>query len=143
MNENTAPKKGTNKKGIIIAIVVVVALIAVGLICWKLWSPATQAGAKTLTIEVTHADGSEKDFTLHTDAEFLWDAMTEEELIDGTDSEYGKWVTTVDGEVADEAAGQYWMFTKGGEWVTTSCDTTPVADGEGYEFFIYDANAAA
>jgi hypothetical protein len=142
MNENTAPKKGANKKGIIIAIVVAVVLLAAALLCWKLWSPTAQVGSKTVTVQVVHADGSERDFTLHTDALYLWDAMTEQELIDGTDSDYGKWVTTVDGEVADEAAGLYWMFTKGGEWVNTSCDTTPIAHGEGYEFFLYDANAA-
>ena len=143
MNENAAPRKGANRKGIIIAVVVAVVPIAAALLCWKLWAPSAQAGGKTVAVQVTHADGSEKDFTLHTDAEYLWDAMLEQDLIDGTDSQYGKWVTTVDGETADEADGQYWMFTRGGEWVTTSCDTTPIADGEGYEFFIYDSNAAA
>jgi len=112
-------------------------LVIAALLCWKLFAPGTQAGDKTISVEVTHADDSVKEFTLQTDAEYLWDAMAEEGLIDGTDSEYGKWVTLVDGETADEAAGQYWLFTKGGEWVDTACDATPIADGEHYEFFIY------
>ncbi|MEG1632769.1 MAG: DUF4430 domain-containing protein [Oscillospiraceae bacterium] len=125
-------------KTTIIAVVAVILLAAVALLCWKLFTPAPQVGSKTLTIEVTHGNGEVNNITLSTDAEYLWDAMAEQKnLIEGTDGEYGKWVTTVDGEKADEANGQYWMFTKGGEWVETSCDTTPIADGEGYEFFIY------
>lgn len=118
--------------------VVIVAVLAVGaFLCWKFLMPKPVDGAKTVTVEITHADETKKTVELHTDAQYLWDAMDEEGLIDGTDGEYGKWVTTVDGEVADEANGNYWMFTKGGEWVETSCDTTPIADGESYEFFIY------
>jgi hypothetical protein len=121
----------------IAAVAVLVVLVAAALVCWKLYSPQASAGAKTVSVEVTHGDGSVKNFTLNTDAQFLWDAMDEAGLIGGRDSEYGKWVTLVDGETADEAAGQYWLFTKGGEWVTTSCNKTPIADGEHYEFLIY------
>ena len=121
----------------IVAVALIVVLVLAAFLCWKLFSPEAQTGDKTISVEVTHVDGSVKDFSLNTDAAYLWDAMYEEGLIDGTDSEYGKWVTLVDGETADEASGQYWMFTKGGEWVDTSCDTTPIADGESYEFFIY------
>ncbi len=128
MNKKTKP---------IVAVAIVAVLVIAALFCWKLFSPGTQTGDKTVAVKVTHADGSVKDFTLNTDAEYLWDAMAEDGLIDGTDSEYGKWVTLVDGETADEAAGQYWMFTKGGEWVDTACDSTPITDGESYEFFIY------
>lgn len=128
MNKKTKP---------IVAVAVIAVLVVAALLCWKLFSPEAQAGDKTISVEVTHLDGSVKDFALQTDAAFLWDAMFEEGLIDGTDSEYGKWVTLVDGETADEDAGQYWMFTRSGEWVDTGCDATPIADGEHYEFFIY------
>ncbi len=127
-----------NKKAkSLLAVMLVVVLAAAMFICWKLFLPEAQAGDKTLAVTVTHADGSVRDFTLETDAEYLWDAMYERGLIDGTDGEYGKWVTTVDGRTADENAGQYWLFTRDGDWVETSCDTTPIADGESYEFFIY------
>jgi hypothetical protein len=127
-------KKSTKS---ILAVVLVVLLAIAAFFCWRAFAPGAQAGSKTLSVAVTHADGSEKDFTLRTDADYLWDAMYEQGLIDGTDSEYGKWVTTVDGETADESAGQYWMFTRSGEWVDTACDKTPITDGESYEFFVY------
>lgn len=125
----------TNKKGLWLAVIVVALAIAAFLV-WKFALPTANEGAKTLNIDITHLDGSTVEKELHTDAETLWDAMYEAKLIDGTDSDYGKWVTTVDGEVADEANNQYWLFTKGGEWVDTGCDSTYIADGESYEFFI-------
>lgn len=129
-------KKGT--RNLIIAVVAVLALAAAMLLCWQLLGrQSTSVGDKTITVEVTHEDGTVKELTLTTDAEYLWDAMTENGCIDGTDSEYGKWVTTVDGETADEASGHYWVFTQNGEWVETSCDATPIADGQHYEFYIY------
>lgn len=121
----------------LLSVAAVVIFAAAALLCWKLFSPDTQAGGKTLSVTVTHADGSVRDIKLSTDAAFLWDAMSEEGLIDGTDGEFGKWITAVDGETADENAKQYWMFTKSGEWVDTACDKTPIADGDSYEFFIY------
>ncbi len=124
-------------RNIIIAVLVIALLAAGAFFCWKVFSPGAQAGDKHLEITVTHADGTVKSFDLNTDAEYLWDALYTTRLVDGTDSEYGKWVTTVDGETADEANGQYWTYTKSGEWVMTSIDTTPIADGESYEFSIY------
>ena len=129
--------KKTNRNTLL-AVCALIIVIASMFAIWKQFSPGTSEGDKTIAVTVTHTNGGVKDFEINTDAEFLWDAMAERDLIDGTDSQYGKWITTVDGETADEASGQYWMFTKSGEWVTTSCDTTPIADGEAYEFFIYE-----
>lgn len=128
-----------NAKRALIAVAIVLVLALTAFLIWTQFSPKPQEGAKALTIEVTHGDGTEKEFTLHTDAEYLWDAMEEEKLVEGRDTEYGKWVSSVDGEAADESNGQYWMFTKDGEWVEYSCDAAPIADGETYEFYIYVA----
>ena len=42
-------------------------------------------------------------------------------------------VLTVDGETADEAAQEWWCFTKDGEMLMTGVDDTMIADGEQYE----------
>ena len=99
--------------------------------------PQAETGAKTITVQVTHADGTQRSISLETDEAWLWDAMYAEGLIDGRDDAYGKWIEQVDGETADEAARQCWVFTRSGQWVETSCDTTPISDGEQYEFSIY------
>lgn len=95
-------------------------------------------GDVNLSIEITHADGTVNAIEINTDQEFLYQAMEQNGLIEGVESDYGIWVTAVDGETADEANGQYWMFTQDGEWLMTSCDTTPIQDGESYEFYIYE-----
>ena len=127
-------KTGT-RKTLIIAIVFVV-LIAAAAAVWFATRPETQVGGKTITVTVTDAEEKSETMTISTDAEYLWDALYPDH-IDGTDGEYGKWITAVNGITADENAGEYWLFTKGGEWVDTACDATVIADGDAYEFFIY------
>lgn len=121
-----------NKKTII-AVVVLLVLIAAAVIAWVCLKPEASAGDKTITVAVVHADGTQKDFTIQTDAEFLRGALEQEGLIEGTESEYGLYVTVVDGETADDSEQQWWCFTKGGEMLMTGVDSTPIADGEQYE----------
>ncbi len=124
------------KKGLIAAVVVIALALGMGILYYCM-GEGTSVGSKAVGVSVTFADGTVTEHELSTDAEFLYDAMVEAELIEATDSEYGKWIVSVEGYAADEAKGEYWLFTKGEEWVMTSVDTTPIADGEHYEFFIY------
>ena len=52
---------------------------------------------------------------------------------DGTQSEFGLYITTVDGYTADESAQEWWCLTKGGQSVNTGVDSTPIADGDAFE----------
>lgn len=114
------------------AIVVVLAVAA--LLCWKLLMPTGNTDSKQIAVEVVHGDGSTKDFDITTDSENLRGALEQEEgLVAGEESDYGLFVTTVDGETADAAAEQWWCFTKGGEMLTTGVDDTVIADGDHYE----------
>ena len=126
----TMSKKTRN---IIIAAAVLLVLVVGALLVWNHFRPAAQAGAKAIVLEVVHGDGSSKDFPIRTDAENLRGALEEQKLIEGTESEYGLYVLTVDGETADEGAQQWWCFTKGGEMLMTGVDDTMIADGESYE----------
>ena len=94
----------------------------------------TGSGAKTVTFVVNHGDGSTHTYTLHTDAATLGEALLKEEIIAGQDSQYGLFVTTVDGETADDAKQEWWCLTKGGKEWMNGVDTTDIADGEAYEF---------
>lgn len=124
-----------NKKtrNIIIAVAVLLVLVIGALLIYNANKPAAQAGGKQLTVTVTHGDESVKVFAISTDAETLRAALEEQQLIAGTESEYGLYVLTVDGETADETLQQWWCFTKGGEMLMTGVDTTMIADGESYE----------
>ena len=124
-------KKPTNKKllaGVLALVLVVAALIGV----YFATRPATSAADKTITATVV-ANGEEEAFTIHTDEEYLRGALESIDLIAGEESEYGLFVTTVNGITADDANQEWWCFTKGGESLNTGVDSTPIADGDAFE----------
>ncbi len=138
-----APKEAffmsKNTKIAIIALVVLVLVIALLLIVWKSTRLEPTQGAKTVNIVITHMDGTEKKLVLHTDQEYLLAALQEQDqnLVGGYESAYGYTLDTVDGEFADAEQGQWWVFTKGGQWVDTAIDATVIQDGDSYEFSVY------
>ncbi len=93
-----------------------------------------EAPAVTITFLVVHGDASEKEFVITTTGLTLREALEQEGLIEGTESEWGLYVLTVDGETADEEQQQWWCLTKDGEMSMTGVDDTVIADGEHYEF---------
>lgn len=130
----------TNNKKTIIAVAILLVLVIGAIIAWFALRPAPRAdagaGQITVVAAVTHGDGSEKEFTIRTDAANLRGALEQENLIQGDESEYGLYVKTVDGETADEAQQQWWCFTRGGEMLMTGVDDTEIADGDHYEIVL-------
>lgn len=127
-------KTKSSKKGIIIAVIALV--VAAGVFCgiYFFLLPATSQGAKTYTLTVVHADKNAKDFTYHTDEEYLGAALKNEKIISGTDSEFGMMVEVVDGEEAIwDKNGAYWAFYIGDEYAMTGVDATPVNDGDKFK----------
>ena len=118
---------------LILAAVAVVVLIAAFAVVWFATRPATSQGSKTITVEVVHKDGSSRDFTYHTDAEYLGDVLLAEGLVEGDEGDYGLMITTVDGEEAVyETDGAYWAFYVGEEYASLGVDQTPIADGDSF-----------
>ncbi len=116
-----------------VVIVLAVAIIAAGI--YFIARPKTDAasGAKSITVDVVHADGTSKTFTYQTDAEFLGEVLQSEGLVQGTESDYGLYITTVDGEEAVyENDGAYWAFYVGEDYASQGVETTPVEDGATY-----------
>lgn len=97
-------------------------------------SQAVYVASKSITLTVVHKDGSQKDFPIQTDAQNLREALEQEKLIAGEESEYGLFVNTVDGEKADEANEEWWQLSKNGEVSPTGVDSTEIADGDAYTF---------
>ena len=122
-----------NKKIVIVAVALalVVALMA-GI--WFATRPETQTGSKGYTVTVIHKDGSEKVFEYRTDAEYLADALLEEGLVSGENSQYGLTIITVDGEDAVWATDNaYWAIWIGEEMAMTGASETPVYDGSSFK----------
>lgn len=128
MMENKNPMNKKLLAGVLALVLVVAALIGV----YFATRPATSAADKTITATVV-ANGEEEAFTIHTDEEYLRGALESIDLIAGEESEYGLFVTTVNGITADDANQEWWCFTKGGESLNTGVDSTPIADGDAFE----------
>ena len=120
-----------NKKTLI-ALIVLVVLVIGAFAVWKVNAPQGQTGDKSILVSVV-VDTETSDFVIETDAEFLRGALEQEGLVEGTESEYGLYVTTVNGVTADESQQQWWCFTRSGGTLETGVDSTPIADGEHYE----------
>ena len=103
------------KRKTLLAVVILVIVAAALVLVWRLTAPMGETGAKTVTVQVVHGDGTAKDFTLETDEAYLGPALV------------------ADGETADEGAQEWWKLTQGGEMINTSADTTPIADGDHFE----------
>ena len=112
-------------------------VLAFGL--WHLWQsslPETAEGSKTVTVEVTHADGSTVAFTYQTDLEYLGELLQQEGLISGSAGDYGLFVETVDGESVDYAKNQsWWRLTCNGEDAATGADAAILHAGDHYGWF--------
>ena len=105
-----------------------------------LWENATYRsdkefgkGEKTVEVEVKVEEQSVT-FTIHTDADTLGEALLEHELIAGEDSQYGIYVKTVNGILADyDVDKSYWGFYQNGEYLMSGVDTTAIVGGEHFE----------
>ena len=131
--------KNSNKKGIIIGGIVLVALIAIFGVVFFFNKPATSTGDKRIIIEVKNSNGDVHDYDFATDAEYLKQAM--DELASngsgfsyaGTESEYGIMVEYVNEERASFTEdGAYWALYVNGEYGQYGADAQPVTDGDTY-----------
>ena len=90
-------------------------------------------GSKAVTVSVT-AEEQTVTFTLHTDAETLEEALVENELVEGDESQYGLDIKFVNGIRADYTldGGYYWALTKDGERVDYGAGSAVLTDGDVY-----------
>lgn len=129
----TTNKSNTKKIGIGIAVLIV--LIAAALLIYFTAKPKATQGAKAVTITVVDDQGASSDYEVHTDAEYLRQAMEEAEglTFDGAESEYGMMVETVNGVTADYSTdGAYWAFFVDDAYCEYGIDSQPISDGELY-----------
>ncbi|HWT75401.1 MAG TPA: DUF4430 domain-containing protein [Mobilitalea sp.] len=125
-----------NNKNLLKAMMALGALLLVAvimLVAYNHFKPQTEQGSKEIVVEVVVPDQESKDFTINTDAEYLSQALEQENLIIGQNSDYGLFITEVNGRAADDTKQEWWCITKSGETVNTGADQTPIADGDHFE----------
>ncbi|MBE6972520.1 MAG: DUF4430 domain-containing protein [Ruminococcaceae bacterium] len=93
--------------------------------------PDTVSGIKSVTLEVIHADKSQRNFHFETTKEYLGDLLMSEGLIKGDPGPYGPYITEVDGEVADYSKDKsYWALFEGDDYASQGIDQTVLEDGD-------------
>lgn len=117
------------KKKLIALLLVVMAVFAFGCAA----DEEVSADAITVTFDVVVDGEVQTTEVVEAPAETLGDILDASGIVEGEESTYGLYITTVNGIVADEANEEWWCITKDGESLMTGADETPVADGEKYE----------
>lgn len=134
---------------ILISIAAIIAVILVMAGIYTAFGPRAQvqAGTKAYTVTVVAADESTQTYEGTTDAEYLRGLMDELQAAgdftyEGTDSDYGLYISAINGETADyDADGAYWAINVNGEYGQYGADSQPIADGDAFEF-VYETYAA-
>ncbi|MBR5246418.1 MAG: DUF4430 domain-containing protein [Clostridia bacterium] len=91
---------------------------------------------KSFAFQVVELDGTKKEFTVKYDNEnSVGEALVNEGLISGSDSQYGLMVDTVNGQkYTHDDDKVYWAFYIDGEYAMTGVDLTTIEDGKIYCF---------
>ena len=90
------------------------------------------SGAKTVTVEI-EAEGKIVKFTIRTDKTTLGEALLENELIDGENGDFGIYIKSANGIVADYDVDQtYWAVYIGEETAMTGVDSIDIDEGVTY-----------
>ncbi len=126
-----------NKNMMLLSMLMIVLCLFAGKI-YVSQQPETVTGEKKITVFVVHGDETEEMFVYDTDVEYLGEVLLGDGLVSGEDGQFGLFITTVDGETADESKQQWWCITKAGEKLNTSADTTPINDGDQFELTLME-----
>ncbi len=126
-------ENNVNLKKYLIALGILVVAVVAMLLTYMQIKPEPVKGAKEIIVEVVVPDETNQDFTLHTDAEYLRQALEEADLVKGSESEYGLFITEVNGRIADEQKQEWWCITKDDAQVNNGVDSIAISDGDHYE----------
>lgn len=130
-------KKTMNKMMRLILCTVLIAVMALMAAGCGSKSAETTAPGVSFTFVVTDLEGNESTFDITTSKATVGEALLDEGLIVGEDSEYGLYVTSVNGMAADWDNDQtYWAFYIDGEYAMTGVDATEVTEGATYSFVL-------
>lgn len=92
-------------------------------------------GSKMFYFVAVDLEGKETGFEIHTDAQYVGEALVDHGLIEGESGDYGLYVKTVNGITLDwEKDAKYWSLLINGEYAMTGADMTEIEEGSTYTF---------
>lgn len=137
-------KKLDNSKKIFIGIILLVVLMAGFGFAYKSFvvtpsstntTVASNHNLNKITFDVVVGENVVNSYEIETDKPYLGEALSSfsDIELDGTTSEYGLFVTEINGIKADDSKKEWWAFKKDGEMLQTGVDSTPIENGAKYE----------
>ena len=88
---------------------------------------------KNISVLVVYGDETSEVFEISTRVETLREALEENKLISGEETEMGLFVKTVNGVTINEENEEWWCFTKNGETLSSGVDDTYISNGDKFE----------
>lgn len=120
-----------NNKKLILALVALILVVGVFAGVWFATRSQSTEGSKTFTLQIVHADKTEKTLTYSTDETKLGVFLEAEGIIAGDGDGM---FHTVDGEKADWSVNQsYWALYLDGEYAMSGIYDTDIVDGTTYK----------
>lgn len=125
-----------NKKWI--PIVGLLILIAIAFGVYSMNQPKVSDNLKSVTLEVVDSKGKSKDYKIDTEAEYLIGVMdelskTQDFTYKAEDSEYGAFITEVNGEEAKSEDSAYWAIYVNGEYGQYGASEQPVNNSDAFK----------
>ena len=146
MKKQTIKRPDKQNKTLLIAAIALFLAVVVFFSAYTLFSPQATEGAKSIMIEIEDNTQTTYTYMVHTDAEYLIDAMKDipKLTFSGYESAYGLTLISINGVSADwEKDNAFWCIYVNGEQGNYGVDTQPVNDGDyfKFEYTSLDANA--
>lgn len=129
-------QKANKKKELILGLVILIVAVGVLVLFQSgIFSKKADSleGKVAVSVEVINEnDDYQKVYDYETEEKTLGDLLDKEGLIEAQDSEYGRYITGVDGMKADDAKEQWWCVLVNGESAQTGVDGIQLEDGGKY-----------
>ncbi|MEW8956082.1 DUF4430 domain-containing protein [Clostridium sp.] len=126
--------KNNNFKVIISSLIVLIIAVG-GFLGYKYYNDSKMVkGSKDIVVVVKDSKANyDKTHKHSTDAETLGKALDEMGIIGTKDSQFGRFLETVDGITASEDKQEWWKLTVNGEGSQTGIDDTAIKNGDKVE----------
>lgn len=121
------------KRILTVSFVLAIILVVAGVVLSFFGGKETSVTMKKIQVTVISNNNSQT-YDIETDSKYLGEALLNEGLIKGENTQYGLFITEVAGIKADSDKEQWWLVTKNGEGTDTGVSSIEIADGEKYEF---------
>ena len=128
-------EKQSNKK-ILIGIIGIIVLVVLCVGMWFIYSKTREKpveGGKQITVQIeSKRDKYSFEQSYNTDEEYLGNFLDKQGLIGFNESEYGRYITSVQGYESNDEEQSWWSISVNGESAMTGVDEIVINDNDVY-----------